>query len=148
MLFFLRTMPPVQNQWYSIGGRFLKNEPLRVAAVRKLREETKLSVAPSELVLREASALPDIAGSAACAADSETRRRAWTRGTLPRRPGCRRRSRLLVLGCAPLPGCVPLPAESAQTIDYRPLSLRLRRPRLRRPRLRRSQLSRVESRVG
>lgn len=62
-LLFLRTMPPVQNQWYSIGGRLLKNEPLRVAAVRKLREETKLRVAPSELVLggvvEEASAQPD-----------------------------------------------------------------------------------------
>ena len=48
-LLFLRTMPPVQNQWYSIGGRLLKNEPLRVA--------------PSELVLggvvEEASAQPD-----------------------------------------------------------------------------------------
>eukprot|EP00965_Chrysotila_dentata_P186557 6159751-Pleurochrysis_carterae.AAC.1 len=50
-LLFKRQNPPVQHVYYSVGGRLLKNERLRHAAVRKLSEETKLVVAPRELVL-------------------------------------------------------------------------------------------------
>lgn len=41
-LLFNRTSPPVKHVWYSIGGRVLKNEVLRLAAVRKLRQELPL----------------------------------------------------------------------------------------------------------
>ena len=51
VLLFRRRNPPVQGVYYSIGGRLLKNERLRRAAARKLREETTLRLAPIELTL-------------------------------------------------------------------------------------------------
>jgi len=50
-LLFKRRSRPVQHVYYSIGGRLFKNERLRHAALRKLREETLLSVAASDLLL-------------------------------------------------------------------------------------------------
>lgn len=51
VLLFRRRNPPVQGVYYSVGGRVFKNERLRRAALRKLHEETTLTLAASELTL-------------------------------------------------------------------------------------------------
>jgi colanic acid biosynthesis protein WcaH len=49
VLLFLRRNPPVQGEWYTIGGRQRKGETVRECAVRQGREEAGLTLDPERL---------------------------------------------------------------------------------------------------
>lgn len=44
-----RTHRPAQHSWYTIGGRLQKHESIRSRAVRALREETGLTIKPTQM---------------------------------------------------------------------------------------------------
>jgi 8-oxo-dGTP pyrophosphatase MutT (NUDIX family) len=48
-LVFRRSHPPLQSQWFTIGGRLQKSERLRDCALRHAREEAALTLDPDSL---------------------------------------------------------------------------------------------------
>lgn len=50
VLLFLRQNRPLQGEWFSLGGRLLKNETIQECALRQARAEAGLELSPERLV--------------------------------------------------------------------------------------------------